>query len=63
MLLKKSLITASLLAAMSVPAIAEDVKIGVPSWTGAQAMAHFAAIYWGRKRNENFYLRDDLQVA
>lgn len=25
---------------MSVPAIAEDVKIGVPSWTGAQAMAH-----------------------
>ena len=40
MLLKKSLITASLLAAMSVPAIAEDVKIGVPSWTGAQAMAH-----------------------
>ena len=40
MLLKKSLITASLLAAMSVPAIAEDVQIGVPSWTGAQAMAH-----------------------
>ncbi|MGB1344449.1 MAG: glycine betaine ABC transporter substrate-binding protein [Amylibacter sp.] len=40
MLLKKSLITASLFAAMSVPAIAEDVKIGVPSWTGAQAMAH-----------------------
>ena len=40
MLLKKSLITASLLAAMSVPAIAEDVKIGVPSWTGAQEMAH-----------------------
>ena len=40
MLLKKSLITASLLAAMSIPAIAEDVKIGVPSWTGAQAMAH-----------------------
>ena len=40
MLLKKSLITASLLTAMSVPAIAEDVKIGVPSWTGAQAMAH-----------------------
>ena len=40
MLLKKSLITASLLAAMSVPGIAEDVKIGVPSWTGAQAMAH-----------------------
>ena len=25
---------------MSVPASAEDVKIGVPSWTGAQAMAH-----------------------
>ena len=42
MLLKKSLITASLLAAMSVPAIAEDVKIGVPSWTGAQAMAHLS---------------------
>jgi len=40
MLLKKSLITASLLTAMSIPAIAEDVKIGVPSWTGAQAMAH-----------------------
>jgi len=40
MLLKKSLITASLLTAMSIPALAEDVKIGVPSWTGAQAMAH-----------------------
>ena len=40
MLLKKSLITVSLLTAMSIPAIAEDVKIGVPSWTGAQAMAH-----------------------
>ena len=40
MLLKKSLITASLLTAMSIPAIAEDVKIGVPSWTGAQAMAN-----------------------
>ena len=38
--LKKSLITASLLTAMSIPALAEDVKIGVPSWTGAQAMAH-----------------------
>lgn len=40
MLLKKSLITASLLTAISIPAIAEDVKIGVPSWTGAQAMAN-----------------------
>ena len=40
MLLKKSLLTASLLTAMSIPALAEDVKIGVPSWTGAQAMAH-----------------------
>jgi len=41
MSIRTSLITASLLSAMSVPAFAgEEVKIGVPSWTGAQAIAH-----------------------
>jgi len=41
MSIRRSLITASLLSAMSFPAFAgEEVKIGVPSWTGAQAIAH-----------------------
>ena len=44
MSLKKTLITATLLTAISVPAFAaEEVKIGVPSWTGAQAIAHLLA--------------------
>lgn len=41
MSLRKTLITATLLTAISAPAFAsESVKIGVPSWTGAQAIAH-----------------------
>ena len=44
MSLKKTVITATLLTAISVPAFAaEEVKIGVPSWTGAQAIAHLLA--------------------
>ncbi|MEQ8737789.1 MAG: glycine betaine ABC transporter substrate-binding protein [Hoeflea sp.] len=40
MSLKATLLTATLLSAISAPALAESVKIGVPSWTGAQAIAH-----------------------
>ncbi|MEM1075540.1 MAG: glycine betaine ABC transporter substrate-binding protein [Pseudomonadota bacterium] len=40
MSLKKSLIGAAMLSAMSAPIAAEEVKIGVPTWTGAQAIAH-----------------------
>ncbi len=41
MSLKQTLMTATLLTAFSVPAFAaEEVKIGVPTWTGAQAIAH-----------------------
>ncbi|GGX60609.1 amino acid-binding protein [Tateyamaria omphalii] len=40
MLLKNYLIGTAITVALSVPAYAEDVKIGVPSWTGAQAIAH-----------------------
>ena len=41
MSLKKSLMSATLLFAFSAPAFAvEAVKIGVPTWTGAQAIAH-----------------------
>jgi len=40
MTITKSLITAALLSAVSAPAFAEEVKIGVPSWTGAQAIAY-----------------------
>lgn len=41
MSLKQTLMTATLLTAFSVPAFAvEAVKIGVPTWTGAQAIAH-----------------------
>jgi len=36
----KSLISAALLSAITGPAFAEVVKIGVPSWTGAQAIAY-----------------------
>lgn len=40
MSLKATLLTATLLSVISAPALAESVKIGVPSWTGAQAIAH-----------------------
>ena len=40
MSLRKTLLTATLLSALSAPAFAESVKIGVPTWTGAQAIAH-----------------------
>ncbi|MEM6372872.1 MAG: glycine betaine ABC transporter substrate-binding protein [Pseudomonadota bacterium] len=40
MKMKQSLISAAILAAVAAPALAEEVKIGVPSWTGAQAIAH-----------------------
>jgi glycine betaine/proline transport system substrate-binding protein len=37
----KSATTAALLGTLAMPALAaEEVKIGVPSWTGAQAIAH-----------------------
>ncbi|MBC6407804.1 MAG: glycine/betaine ABC transporter substrate-binding protein [Rhodobacteraceae bacterium] len=36
----KTVMTAAILGAIPVPALAEEVKIGVPSWTGAQAIAH-----------------------
>jgi len=38
--MKSTLLTATLLTAISAPAFAEDVKIGVPNWTGAQAIAY-----------------------
>jgi glycine betaine/proline transport system substrate-binding protein len=40
MSLRKTLLTATVLSALSLPAFAESVKIGVPTWTGAQAIAH-----------------------
>lgn len=40
MTLKKTLLSATLLTAISAPSFAEEVKIGVPTWTGAQAIAH-----------------------
>lgn len=40
MSLRKTIISAAILSAVCVPAFAEEVKIGVPSWTGAQAIAH-----------------------
>ena len=41
MSLKQSLMSATLLIAFSAPAFpVEAVKIGVPTWTGAQAIAH-----------------------
>ena len=40
MTLKKTLTGLALLSAFGAPAFAEDVKIGVPSWTGAQAIAY-----------------------
>ncbi|MES0864125.1 glycine betaine ABC transporter substrate-binding protein [Ruegeria sp. SCPT10] len=40
MKLKKYLISAALVSALGAPLAAEEVKIGVPTWTGAQAIAH-----------------------
>ena len=40
MTFKTTLMTTAMLAALCAPAMAEEVKIGVPSWTGAQAIAH-----------------------
>lgn len=41
MRMKNALMTATVISALSLPAFAaEEVKIGVPSWTGAQAIAH-----------------------
>lgn len=41
MALKRTLMTATLVTAIGFPALAaEEVKIGVPTWTGAQAIAH-----------------------
>ena len=40
MSLKTTLIGAAFASFVTVPAFAEEVKIGVPSWTGAQAIAH-----------------------
>ncbi|WP_299964042.1 glycine betaine ABC transporter substrate-binding protein [uncultured Roseobacter sp.] len=40
MTLKSKLMAAALASVIGVPAFAEEVKIGVPSWTGAQAIAH-----------------------
>ena len=37
---KSAILSATLLTAFSAPAFAESVKIGVPTWTGAQAIAH-----------------------
>lgn len=36
----KMMISAAVLSAFAIPATAEEVAIGVPSWTGAQAIAH-----------------------
>ncbi|MFS4581226.1 glycine betaine ABC transporter substrate-binding protein [Phaeobacter sp. C3_T13_0] len=40
MTVKMKLMTAALASVISVPAFAEEVKIGVPTWTGAQAIAY-----------------------
>ena len=40
MIYKSKLMAAALVSVISVPAFAEEVKIGVPSWTGAQAIAY-----------------------
>lgn len=37
---KTTLLAATLLTAFSAPVFAENVNIGVPSWTGAQAVAN-----------------------
>ncbi len=40
MTLKNNLMAAALASVISVPAFAEEVRIGVPTWTGAQAIAY-----------------------
>ncbi|WP_050927559.1 glycine betaine ABC transporter substrate-binding protein [Aestuariivita boseongensis] len=40
MSVKNTFLSAALVGLISAPAFAEEVKIGVPSWTGAQAIAH-----------------------
>ena len=40
MTLKQSLMAAATVSVISVPAFAEEVSIGVPTWTGAQAIAY-----------------------
>ena len=40
MTLKKTLMAAAMVSVISVPAVAEEVSIGVPTWTGAQAIAY-----------------------
>ncbi len=40
MTMKSKMMAAALASVISVPAFAEDVKIGVPTWTGAQAIAY-----------------------
>jgi len=40
MTLKTNLMAAAMVSVISVPAFAEEVSIGVPTWTGAQAIAY-----------------------
>ena len=40
MSLKNYVISAALMSGLAAPLAAEEVKIGVPTWTGAQAIAH-----------------------
>ena len=40
MSLKKTIASAAFATLISAPVFAEEVKVGVPSWTGAQAIAH-----------------------
>jgi glycine betaine/proline transport system substrate-binding protein len=40
MTIKNNLMSAALVSVISVPAFAEEVSIGVPTWTGAQAIAY-----------------------
>jgi len=41
--MKKLLLSTALLAGMATASFAEEVKIGAPAWTGAQAIAHLIA--------------------
>jgi len=41
--MKKLLLSTALLASMATASAAEEVKIGAPAWTGAQAIAHLIA--------------------
>ena len=41
--MKKLLLSTALLAGMATASAAEEVKIGAPAWTGAQAIAHLIA--------------------